>query len=164
MGKHTTELSMDELGIQFKVWHLTYTLFRGDDSRLTMSSQLIVASGVTWLFGTVAVKLAVLWMYMRIFTTKSFKLWVWILIAITCGYCVSFFATFFTNCYPISQQWDPVPGGWCRDMSLEQLTSVSLNIVVDLAIVVLPMPWLWGLQMATRNKIFVSIMFSIGLV
>jgi hypothetical protein len=82
---------------------------------------------------------------------------------IVAAYGVSFLVVFFTNCQPLSQPWNPVPHGYCKDVTIEQITSVSANMVIDAAIVVLPMPPLWGLQLATRKKVAISFLFSLGL-
>lgn len=118
---------------------------------------------MTWLLATVFVKLSIVWLYTRIFFTKKFKYCAWALMGVIAGYGVAFLCVFMTNCQPISQSWDPVPDGWCRTLTVEELASVSLNMVIDLAIVILPMKPLWGLHMATRSKVAISFMFSIGL-
>ncbi|KAK4077781.1 uncharacterized protein Triagg1_3475 [Trichoderma aggressivum f. europaeum] len=143
LGKHTNELNPYEFGVQFK---------------------LILASGVTWLLGTVFIKLSVLWLYTRIFSTKTFKLWAHIMMGVVACYGVAFLILFMTQCRPISQQWDPVPGGTCRNIVVQELTSVSLNMVVDIGIVIMPLPVLWSLQLAVRSKLVVSVMFSIGFI
>ncbi|KAL6861929.1 hypothetical protein J3F83DRAFT_746202 [Trichoderma novae-zelandiae] len=143
MGKHTNELTMDEYGVQFK---------------------LILASGVTWLLGTVFIKLSVLWLYTRIFAVKPFLYWAYVMMGVVGAYGIAFLVLFMTQCHPISQQWDPVPGGSCRNIVVQELTSVSLNMVIDIAIVILPLPALWSLQLAVRSKLVVSVMFSIGFI
>lgn len=75
---------------------------------------------------------------------------------------ITFFFVFLTHCIPISQQWNPVPGGWCRSETVNELTSISINLVIDTAIVLLPMPWLWRLQMPFSKKVLVTVMFSFG--
>lgn len=67
-----------------------------------------------------------------------------------------------TNCRPVYQPWAPVPGGSCRDISKSDLATVGANLVLELAVIILPMPSLWGLQMPLRNKVSVTIMFSFG--
>lgn len=84
------------------------------------------------------------------------------MVVVVC-YFVAFLILFMTNCIPLSHLWNPVPGGWCRELTTEEYTSVAFNLVIDLGIWVLPMPVLWNLQMPFRKKVFVTIMFSIGL-
>lgn len=79
-------------------------------------------------------------------------------------YGVAFVILFMTRCDPIYQQWNPQPGGSCRDLVVQELPSVSLNVIIDIIIVFMPLPVLWSLQLALRSKLVVSIIFSIGLV
>ena len=137
-----TDVKPEELGIEF---------------------QAVVAAYVTWTLGTAAVKLSVLWMYTRIFRTRQFKLYAYVLMGLCMAFCVAFMAVFMTNCHPVSFMWNPVEGGGCRDMTHSEFASVGCSLVIDLAVIILPMPWLWGLQMPLRNKIVVSITLSIGL-
>jgi hypothetical protein len=78
-------------------------------------------------------------------------------------YGIAFLVLFMTQCRPIYQQWNPQPGGTCRNLVVQELTSVSLNMIIDIIIVILPLPVLWSLQLAVRSKLAVSVMFSIGL-
>ncbi|KAJ0369980.1 hypothetical protein COL154_001786 [Colletotrichum chrysophilum] len=125
--------------------------------------QLILASGVTWLLGTIFIKFAILWMYTRIFATAQFKRWSRILMGVVGAYGVAFLILFMSRCTPMSQQWAPVEGGHCRDITIDQIVSVTINIVVDIAMTALPMPALWGLQMPLRNKVAVTAMFGMGI-
>ncbi|GKT46423.1 uncharacterized protein ColSpa_06604 [Colletotrichum spaethianum] len=106
--------------------------------------------------------MAILWLYTRIFATAQFKRWSRILMGITGAYGVAFLILFMSRCSPMSQQWAPVPDGHCRDITIDQIVSVTINIVIDVAMTALPMPALWGLQMPLRNKVAVSAMFGMG--
>lgn len=142
MGAHTWELNTYAVGVQYKV---------------------LLGSGITWVVATAFCKISILWFYTCIFSTKGFKLSARILMLFVAAYAIAFFCVFLTNCQPISYQWHPVPGGHCKSITVEEITSVSANMVIDTAIVVLPMRPLWGLQMATRKKIGISILFGLGL-
>ena len=87
----------------------------------------------------------------------------YVLMFCVAGYGIAFVCVFFTNCVPLDYPWNPVPGGHCKDVAIEEILSVSVNMVIDTAIVILPMPVLWGLQLATRKKIAISGIFSLGL-
>ena len=82
---------------------------------------------------------------------------------IVSAYGIAFLCVFLTNCRPISYPWNPMHGGSCRDLSLEETASVSVNMVIDTSIVILPMPPLWGLQMPFRKKFAISGLFGLGL-
>lgn len=109
------------------------------------------------------VKAAVVWMYTRIFSIQQFRRWAYAVLAIVAAYGVAFLAVFLSRCYPVSQEWDPKPWGHCVDFYWEQLLSITLNIVVDSIIIILPMPMLWGLKLPVRSKIAITLMFSLGL-
>lgn len=143
MGHYTTELSPIELQNALK---------------------LIPAAYVTWTLGTTAFKLSVLFLYVRIFSIRTFRNLSYVLMGLSMAYCISFLVVFLTTCSPdISQLWNPTPNGRCRDLNIGQLGSVSTNLGIDVLILILPMPFLWKLQMALRNKIAVTIVFSFSL-
>lgn len=107
--------------------------------------------------------MSMLWLYTRIFTIRQFQRWAYGVMGVVVCYFIAFLVLFMTNCQPLSHLWDPVPGGWCRELTDEEYTSVAFNLLIDLGIVILPMPVLWRLKMPLQNKISVSIMFGIGL-
>lgn len=68
----------------------------------------------------------------------------------------------FLACRPLSKYWDPLEPGNC-DNTVMSLTAITgCNAVTDLIIVLLPMPLVWGLKMATRRKIELTIIFALG--
>lgn len=68
-----------------------------------------------------------------------------------------------TNCEPIDYMWNPTPDGTCRDGAISDYSTLAINLFLDLAIFILPLPTLWRLQMAPRKKVVVTVMFSFGL-
>jgi hypothetical protein len=124
---------------------------------------LILASDVCWLLGSVFVKLSILWLYQRVFTVEVFQRWAWGLMAVVGCYGVSFLVVFLTNCEPVDQLWNPQPDGHCRDQQYSDYATIGINLVLDIAILVLPMPMVWRLKMALNKKIIVTVMFSLGL-
>ncbi|EAW15345.1 uncharacterized protein ACLA_060120 [Aspergillus clavatus NRRL 1] len=144
LGSHTNELSDEEIGVQYK---------------------LIIASGMTWLVGTVCCKLSMLALYTTLFRAyKPIRILVWIVSGLVGAYFVAFLPIFLTQCHPISYGWDPVPGGGCRSLTLQEILSIVLNIVLDTIIALLPVPALWKLHMAIRNKVTIGAMFGMGLI
>ncbi|KUJ07706.1 uncharacterized protein LY89DRAFT_765652 [Mollisia scopiformis] len=129
---------------------------------LLLQARVLVAVSTTWIFSTTVIKLAVLALYLRIFTTPGFRRWAVSLMVIDVCFGITFLVVFITHCNPVSQQWDPVPWGSCRSLTSSELSSISLNLVLDTAIVVLPMPWLWNLRMALSHKLVVMVMFGFG--
>jgi hypothetical protein len=101
--------------------------------------------------------------YLRIFTTKVFRVWCWSLFAFLIAYTVwTFFGSIFL-CYPVAYFWDKtIEGGKCMNQFAAWFTNASLNIVTDFAIVILPMPVLKNLNLPTRQKRSLMLVFTLG--
>ncbi|RAL06173.1 uncharacterized protein BO80DRAFT_460417 [Aspergillus ibericus CBS 121593] len=143
LGAHTADLSAYERGVQF---------------------QLIVGSSVTWLVGTVSCKLSMISLYTTLFPSRRFTYAIWAMTILVLAYFIAFICLFLTQCHPVSYGWNPVPGGSCRSLFIQEILSITLNMVIDTLIAVLPIPALWRLKMAIRNKITISVMFAMGLI
>lgn len=67
-------------------------------------------------------------------------------------------------CRPIEKNWDPTAGGECGDQ-IAAYTAVSVvNVVVDVAMCLLPLPMIWGLHVKKPYKLALFGIFSIGIV
>ncbi|KAI1135147.1 hypothetical protein F5Y05DRAFT_183573 [Hypoxylon sp. FL0543] len=127
--------------------------------------KLLVSAFWTWTVSTATCKLAMLSLYLNIFKTNFiFRRVVWVLMACTTIYVPVFIAFFMTQCNPVSAAWDPVLSKTnCRPREIHELVSVAVNLVLDLAVVVAPLPVIWGLRMQTAKKLGVSAAFSLGI-
>ena len=66
-------------------------------------------------------------------------------------------------CSPLAFYWDKsIEGGTCLNNSVNNVVVSFINLVLDLIVVALPMPMLWGLQMPTSKKIGLTAIFGIG--
>ncbi len=85
--------------------------------------------------------------------------------AFTIASWAAFFIKDFLICQPIQRNWTigGNDGGFCGVTTTGTLTTGIIVLLTDLVIVVLPMPMLWSLQMATGKKIAISAIFGIGL-
>ncbi|KAE8151238.1 hypothetical protein BDV25DRAFT_97553 [Aspergillus avenaceus] len=144
LGGHTKDRTQKEIGVQW---------------------QLLITACVTWLVSTVACKLSILTLYLSLFrTSRSLRMVALIACSIVGAYFVAFLPVFLTQCHPLSYGWKPVPGGWCKSLAPSEIASISLNIFIDTAIAVMPVPVLWRLHMALCNKITIAAMFLMGLI
>ena len=88
---------------------------------------------------------------------------VYVVGALTIGYWLSTVVTAFTICRPFAYNWDKFTiTGHCGDIVAYYLSTAILNLLIDVAIVALPLPILWGLQMNLTRKISLTIIFSLG--
>ena len=70
----------------------------------------------------------------------------------------------FLLCRPFAKNWDPLLPGVCGSSAETILAEAIINMIVDVAIILLPMPLIWQLQMAQRKKVALTIIFGLGLV
>jgi hypothetical protein len=107
-------------------------------------------------------KISILVFYLRIFPHEWFRYTAFGTIAmITTSTIIIFLMTVF-SCHPIAYFWDRDLGGKCLDVNALAYANSGMSIVQDLIIVALPIPVLFGLNMSTKKKIGVGLMFAVG--
>ena len=122
-----------------------------------------MADTILWPSANTLVKLSVLHFYTRIFSTNKLAYSAYAIGAITLAYWLSTFITAFALCTPFAYNWDKlIVGGHCGNISAYYLSTAIVNFLLDVAIVTLPLPILWGLQMKTSRKIALTAIFSLG--
>ena len=68
----------------------------------------------------------------------------------------------YSNTRPLAGFWDVTIPHHCIDQIRFELVAAMLNIVVDLVIMVLPLPTIWSLQLPKRQKWALSGVFMLG--
>lgn len=66
-------------------------------------------------------------------------------------------------CQPVAYRWNRTIDGICGDQKRLDLFIAVFNLILDVTVVVLPMPILWGLQMPTKKKVVLSGIFGMGI-
>lgn len=65
-------------------------------------------------------------------------------------------------CRPLKANWDPTVEGHCGSTKASYLVVHIMNLILDVAVAITPIPQLWKLHMARRKKIELSVMFALG--
>lgn len=111
------------------------------------------------------IQLSILLFYVRVFTLRDarFKIALLVCAGLSVGVCVSqVFPTIF-QCSPIAYSWDKaIVGGHCINVHVMWIAQDILFLVLDIYVVVLPLPMIWNLQITRPEKIAVSGMFLLG--
>lgn len=77
-------------------------------------------------------------------------------------YIIAFFLLAF-QCSPIARIWNPlIPGHCIVDFYPLTFVNAILNVVSDIAMLIMPILWAWKLQMGWRRKLGVSLIFASG--
>ena len=118
-----------------------------------------------WAVSVFLIRASVLVLYIRIFRTRSFRITCYVVHGINFVFFASTILSSALICRPLSFSWDKsIPGGKCGDQKSLDLFIGIVNLLLDVCVVVLPMPVLWGLQMAVSKKLMLSGMFGLGIV
>jgi hypothetical protein len=111
-------------------------------------------------------KLAVLWLYRRVFSPKPkspFDIAVIFLITICIGFYGSTTFVKIFQCDPRSKITDKSIPGKCVKLSALLNTSGGFNLTTDFLILILPIEAVWRLEMDRKKKLLVIAVFTVGL-
>lgn len=66
-------------------------------------------------------------------------------------------------CRPLAKNWDLTIPGNCGSQPAYYFAMGIINIITDVFLLILPMPYLYNLHMAMRKKLIAGAMLSIGI-
>ncbi len=102
---------------------------------------------------------------MSIFTFPRIRKAVYVVISLTIALIFAVILESFLLCRPFKFTWDKeIQGGVCGNAVYAYLAISIINLVIDFAVVLLPMPILWKLQMPVGKKVAISAMLGLGIV
>ncbi|KAI2615090.1 hypothetical protein GGR54DRAFT_308286 [Hypoxylon sp. NC1633] len=110
------------------------------------------------------IKISLVLFYRRIFRGNRFYLITTILLYFICGWGVSFFLAILLECIPVSQAWLPQSqrDGQCYNPLPAFDAMATTNMIIDIAILTIPQPIVWKLNMPLRRRVGISIIFLLG--
>ncbi|KAI1088701.1 hypothetical protein F5B19DRAFT_470210 [Rostrohypoxylon terebratum] len=113
---------------------------------------------------TTVIKLSLLFLYRRIFNLQKTAKWFvngGIVLVTLMGVAILLAIIFF--CIPVAKAWDDSIPGHCSSPAPVSYLSGAWNAFVDIYVLILPIPLLWGLNMGPRRKIRLGAVFGIGI-
>ena len=66
-------------------------------------------------------------------------------------------------CRPLKKNWDKQAEGSCGDLTSAFVAVAVIDVVADLAIMLLPVPVVWQLQVPRSSKIALTGIFGLGI-
>ncbi|KAI4751009.1 hypothetical protein E4T52_16435 [Aureobasidium sp. EXF-3400] len=144
MGKDMWFVSFDHITEILEIFYFTELLY-------------LAAIGLT--------KISMLLFYLRIFPDWKLRRAIYAMIGICGLYSVVFVTVTALQCIPVSmawKKWDGEHHGKCLDLNADGWASASLNIILDLIVIALPMKQLTSLNMSWQRKLGVIVMFLGG--
>ncbi|KAL8945692.1 MAG: hypothetical protein Q9222_007804, partial [Ikaeria aurantiellina] len=142
IGKHFTRLSPSETILFFKCYFASWTIFTA-------------AFALT--------KVSILLLYVRIFPLRRFRVACAVVGSAVSALSISSFVVAFLDCRPLRYFWDKsVVGGSCLPNG-PVLYGIAVPILLlNTAVICLPLPVIWGLQLKLGRKIALMANFLIG--
>ncbi|KAI9718619.1 MAG: hypothetical protein M1828_006627 [Chrysothrix sp. TS-e1954] len=108
------------------------------------------------------VKYSALLFYGRVFGhNQKFRRWVWAAAVVMLSWVAAMFLLIF-QCIPVHKFWDFKTPGHCISNERQYDWTAALDLALDIMILLLPMPMVWGLQMTRARKVLVSGVFFCG--
>lgn len=122
----------------------------------------LYATVVLYNFTQLCVKFSILFQYRRIFRTDGAKRIITALIAWLGAYAMFCLGTTIFTRWPVAKYWDDSIEGGCIERSVLNYAIAGFNIVNDLIILFIPIPWLKNLQVTFRAKLLLIGVFTCG--
>ena len=129
----------------------------------TRLSKLLIVNLILFNTGFTVARLSVLLFYVRIFrSVHTYRMVFWAVGSLIIGSCIAtnFLAIF--SCTPIHKAWDPATPGHCLDPSRTFLGSNILNFLIDIILLVIPIPMIWKLSLSTSSRVGLIVVFCSG--
>lgn len=126
-------------------------------------SQNIFSVEVIYVCILATLKTSILAFYLRIFQIQRWLRWMlYGLIAYLWMWWVSVFIAIFLQCQPLAYLWDLSLNGTCFDRTAFYRWLSVPSLVHDVALLVIPVPMVWNLQMPIKQKVALCCVFIVG--
>jgi len=123
-----------------------------------MENKIYVVEEIVYLVGLTAVRMSILFFYLRALgTTKAIQLAIYFLIGFNAVYGAARLVSTSLKCLPTSPLNQDQ--GVCVTL---QLSMTVVNTVVDLALLLFPMPIVWNLRIPIKQKLSICLIFCFG--
>ena len=109
------------------------------------------------------IKSSILLFYLRIFPQKNVRMVIHGVQAIVAAWTVSITIAFLFQCAPVHKAWEFTIPGHCVVIKRVWLGNAIPNILTDLAIIIIPLPLVWALQISRPQKYALCGIFLTGL-
>ncbi|KAH8802576.1 hypothetical protein F5884DRAFT_474588 [Xylogone sp. PMI_703] len=129
---------------------------------IVMMAKFLLVAEILYAVNLVWTKLSLLLMYYRIFHFRHFRRLAYIIGGFIIAWVICVIFLFIFICVPVQKLWYPQLPGHCINQVGTWIANAASTILTDLAILVLPIPHLWKLQLRRSEKIALTCAFSLG--
>ncbi|KAE8446570.1 hypothetical protein EG329_011902 [Mollisiaceae sp. DMI_Dod_QoI] len=129
------------------------------------SRQVTYTAQLLFVWATNLTKVSILLFYRRFSAPslkQTFHYSVMATLAFVVAYTIAISVCLFVVCTPLTGFWDVSVPHHCLDERRLEIVAAIINISVDFVIMILPLPTIWSLQLAKRQKRALSGIFMLG--
>ncbi len=137
----------------------------GDVKEPSSEYQNLLIGMYLWTASTTLLRMSTLLVYRRIFPLPKFEFVCWIFFFVNLAVAVGACLLGVLLCLPMDEAWRFLtPGNRCEQPRQKLYFAHGIvNLVFDVVIVALPMPFLWTLRLPSNQKWSLMVIFALGL-
>jgi hypothetical protein len=109
------------------------------------------------------IKTSVCLFYMEMFPLRSLQIAAYWAIGISNAFALAVILSITFICLPVKSSLDPTVHATCGNRNALWLVHGILNILTDIMILMIPMPFIGGLQLPRKKRFALFCIFSIGI-
>lgn len=99
----------------------------------------------------------------QIFRLRSLRIAAYTIMVAGVAYCAAAILEALLICIPIRYNWDKRIDGHCGNSYAAYVSVAIVDLIAELSVIMLPMPYVWTLQLPVGKKIALTFIFGIGI-
>ncbi len=130
-----------------------------------MTYQSLLIEMYLWTTSTSLVRISTALLFIKIFPIRKVAIFCWVVVALNTAYILGTYVVALVICLPWQPGWLKNPPPLRCEMNRQRmfLGHGITNLVFDIVLVAMPMPLVWQLQLPTRRKLELVLVFAGGL-
>lgn len=99
----------------------------------------------------------------QIFRLRSLRIAAYTIMLAGVAYCAAVILEALLICIPVRYNWDKSIDGHCGNSYAAYVSVAIVDLIAELSVIILPMPYVWSLQLPIGKKIALTFIFGIGI-
>ncbi|PSN64530.1 hypothetical protein BS50DRAFT_575979 [Corynespora cassiicola Philippines] len=136
------------------------------DHQMQEYIRMFYINSILYSLAIASVKASILEFYRSVFgqtANQSFRNMIWALEVLTGLWCMTSVTHAIMICEPRSKIWKMHVEGICGNLIAHFLTLSIIDILMDIAVWMLPIPTLWRLEIPVKTKVGIITIFGLGI-
>ncbi|KAI6087259.1 hypothetical protein F4821DRAFT_259218 [Hypoxylon rubiginosum] len=130
----------------------------------TLFLKHLIAIQVLWAVTLGLCRISIIHLFTKIFVVQSFIVVARATYVLIILWALAAILSAFLLCQPFEFNWDKtIEGGVCGNPMVSWIVTGVLNMISDLIILIMPMPYLLGLELAWPKRLVLAATFGIGI-